>query len=349
MAQNTRMVALSRVPRELSFGQRLGAEDEAAALALINGRYALSPLGPEEVELRRMALAHDAVDRTGERFGREFLERLAASLPGKPVLAHHDKQSWPLGRFYAAELALDAGTGVTWLVARWYLLPTEENAPLRRQIDGGVVSHVSIGFRGGELICDVCGQPFWGDCPHWPGQEITRDGATLPCTFAWTDPRGTAEAVEGSLVWLGAQQGAQIVKEAPDGAGVGCRVLGVGERRAAALTQSGSPSPLPNTQHPTPHTREERSDDLAADGRLYREDLGAEIRRLGGLLGAAMEAEVLCRALADAGAERLKRARDEYQRRVDTQFPPTGAGLPAPAAERPSRPAPINARAHTLV
>jgi hypothetical protein len=345
---NTRQLALSGVPRELMFGSRLEVEDTATALALINQRYALAPLLPEEVELRRMALAHDAVDRTGERFGRPFLARLAATLPGKPVLAHHDRASWPLGRFYAAELVPDAGTGVTWLVARWYLLKSAQSEPLSRQLDAGVISHVSIGFRGGELICEVCSEPFWGDCPHWPGQELIRDGARIACSFVWTDPRGTAEAVEGSLVWLGAQQGAQVIKEmeAPMERTEPAELeqclsealarVTAAEARAASLSaeQSRSESAL-SALRP-----------LAADGQLYRDDLAAEIRRLAGILDAAQEAEVLCQALKDAGAERLKAARDEYQRRVDRHYPPSGVGRPADAT--PAR-ATVHPRAHSLI
>lgn len=297
-----------------------------AALTLINARFALQPVALEDVELRRMALANDALDRTHERFSVAFLERLAATLPGKPVLAHHDKSAWPLGRFFAAYLARDAD-GTTWLMARWYLLKTVENAALRRQIDAGIFAHVSIGFRGGELTCDLCGQPFWSDCPHWPGQEVVCDGASRACTMTWEDPRGTAEAVEGSLVWLGAQRDARHVKAAQQS----------GAREPVTL-EGGEPS----------HSRPGGAS-LQFDGQLYRDDLVDEIQRLAGLLEANEEATLLTRALRDTGAAALKRLRDEYQRRVDARFPPVPTGRAAPPAgpERPDTPR--DPRAHTLI
>jgi hypothetical protein len=327
----------------------MSTEEGPAALALINERYALAELSLAEVELRRMALANDALDRTGERFSEAFLRKLAATLPGKPVLAHHDKGSFPLGRFYAAQVEEDPGTGVLWLIARWYLLKSVENESLRRHLDAGIYAHVSIGFRGGELMCDVCSEPFWGDCPHWPGQEVTREGRPVPVTMTWQDPRGTAEAVEGSLVWLGAQRGARVIKEA-----------GVAGRQGERAT-----GPPGAAKRPTPQARgrgcdeeggreameeaaeRERLDALAADGRLYREELIAEIQRLAGLVDASMEADVLCRALAGDGAARLRALRDEYQKRVDLEFPPAGTGLPAESAH-PAEPTRWP-RAHTLV
>lgn len=363
-----RRLAIEDSPRDMAVGQ----EDAAAALALINQRYALAPLAEEEVELRRMALAHDAVDRTGERFGLPFLQRLAETLPGKPVLAFHDKRSWPVGRFYGAELVKDPLTSVTWLVARWYLVRTAENEGLRRSIDAGVVAHVSIGFRGGELICELCGEPFWSDCPHWPGQEVfLANGSPATCSMEWQDPRGTAEAVEGSLVWLGAQQGAQLIKSFEETFLDELKDL-KGQLEAArsreAVWQSARHALEKDladwqTRHQEAEARQatlatELADltrqvdglkALAADGQIYRDDLVAEVCRLGGIVDAAGEAEVVCGALKEAGAARLKVAKDEYQRRVDAKFPPSDVGTPA-AVETPSRAGGSgHPRAHTLV
>jgi hypothetical protein len=256
-----------------------GAADEEAArdLALINARFALVPLAPEEVDLRRMRLANDRVDRTYERFSPAFLARLAATIIGKSVLVHHDKRAFPIGRFYAAEVVRehsaavdpshrrgaeksdaedaeesvgkqrlplaasfsassaavlcasavnkttsppqhDPVSGLThWLIARYYMLRGEATAEMRRQIDAGVYSFVSIGFRGGAPRCDLCGAPFAGECPHWPGRVYETPAGSRVCTLTWEDPDGSAEAVEGSLVWLGAQIDAQHVKTWRDG------------------------------------------------------------------------------------------------------------------------------------
>jgi hypothetical protein len=260
--------ALATMPAAGDAGPLAGETEAEAARdrALINTRFALVPLAPEEVDLRRMRLANDRVDRTYERFSPAFLARLAATIVGKSVLAHHKKSAFPLGRFYAAEVVLEARSSASlrsgseqaapaargselearsaeqhrsehavraaalplraeaegraepersdihWLVARYYMLRSEATAELRRQIDAGVYSYVSIGFRGGVPRCDLCANPFTGACPHWPGRVYETPAADRVCTLTWEDPDGSAEAVEGSLVWLGAQIGAQHVK-----------------------------------------------------------------------------------------------------------------------------------------
>jgi hypothetical protein len=343
-----------------ALGDPIGGEeiaDPEAALARINGAYALAPLSMEEVDLRHMALANDQLDRSRERFSVAYLQRLAATLPGKPVLAHHDKGSFPLGRFYAAYVARDAETGVTWLMARWYLLRLPENESLRRQLDAGIYAYVSIGFRGGDLICDLCGGSFWGDCPHWPGETVLREGTPATCTMTWQDTLGTAEAVEGSLVWLGAQVGARNVKEAaPRGPVPGS--IGRGDRSPPAPARrlrkdsDASDAQLQfdfATEQRAASTEHRERSELAEDGALYRRDLAAEIARLAGLIGAEREAEALCETLASHGAARLKELREEYERRVDALFPPVGTGRPAaPEGGQPSAPR-VNPRAYRVV
>ena len=91
--------------RSKEFAVRAEAADPTEDdLALINGRYALAPLAADQVYVRRLALCNDQYDRTGERFPRFYLERFAETLPGKPLLAHHDHHQFPLGRFFRAEV-----------------------------------------------------------------------------------------------------------------------------------------------------------------------------------------------------------------------------------------------------
>jgi hypothetical protein len=367
-----------------------GVDEEAARdLALINARFALVPLAPEAVDLRRMRLANDQVDRTYERFSPSFLARLAATIVGKSVLVHHDKRAYPIGRFYAAEVVLEPAAGpadalargIHWLIARYYMLRSEATAELRRQIDAGVYSFVSIGFRGGAPRCDLCGAPFAGECPHWPGRIYATPAGERLCTLTWEDPDGSAEAVEGSLVWLGAQIGAQHVKGWQDSFLATetrrTRRTAHGERLEEKRPCSEALPPCPpclrgenprkedplELDQPTAQGRiaqlerevaeyreraaeAARLEPLARDGERYRADLVAEITRLAGLVGAAKEAAFLCESLTAAGAERLKELKAEYERRVEEKLPPQGCGRPA---DDPRPLAVRDTRAHSVI
>lgn len=331
-----------------------------AAVALINQRYALQPLTVAEVELRRMALANDQVDRTWERFSPAMLQRLGETLVGKSVLAHHQKWDYPLGRFYGTTVERGSD-GWTWLMAEYYMLKANEHEVLRAEIDAGVVSYVSIGFRGGKEWCDLCGGwwlPWSRECAHWPGETYRIDGVDRICTLTWEDPDGNAEAVEGSFVWLGAQYEAAVVKHLARERG-GTREMErikeleieVERLKGALATQETAAAANAARAETLAGERkqlEQRVGDLeaeaaglrtlAADGERYRADLLAEIQRLGGLIGAEKEATTVGAALAAVGVAALKEARGEYQARVDKQFPPAPVGQPASESEA-NRPA----------
>ncbi len=126
--------------RSKEFAVRAQAtEPDAADLDRINARFALTPLSADEVYVRRLALCNDQYDRSGERFPLAYLQRFAETLPGKPLLAHHDRQQFPLGRFFDAEVRREtgAGGGAAWLYCRFYLVKTAANEEIRKQIDAG--------------------------------------------------------------------------------------------------------------------------------------------------------------------------------------------------------------------
>ncbi len=327
--------------------ERLSVDE---ALSVINARYAISALSPEDVSLRRMALCNDQYDRTHERFSESFLKRLAETIVGKSVLAHHDKRDYPLGRFYRASVQRDA-SGWLWLSCDCYMLKSPENEALRREIDAGVVSFVSVGFRGGTCYCDLCGLNVWSwDCPHMPGRSYDTDRGRQVATATWQDPEGTAEAVEGSFVWLGAQYEARIIKsarkEVRDVKSIEeltaevkglveererLKVLLAEEKRQQQATEQRVTEALNALAQSTAMLDEQKP--LSEDGKQYRADLIAEIARLGGVVGSEKEAATVGAALAPGGVKALKEARDEYQKRVDERFPPQPVGQAAPPAK----------------
>src|SRR5438094_518134 len=246
MAERGREARKAFVEAALPAGGTFGPEPDAADLALINERYALAPLGAEALYVRRMVLANDALDRTYERFPPAVLERFAQTLPGKPVLVAHDKSELPIGVIYRAAVrpAREGEAGQYSLEAALYMRRTAANAEVREQIDAGVIRAVSIGFRYDTRLCSVCGADYF-DCPHDPGERIDgetgrqADGAIVYYTYAGDLAR--YEACECSLVYLGCQQQAAIVKG---------RELGV---RSWELGPAKADGAGPNPQRLTPN------------------------------------------------------------------------------------------------
>ena len=211
----TRMVD---VVMEEGYGPRPSGDD----LELIN-RYALEPLSAEQVYVRRMRLMHDGWHSDFQRFSRSVLQQLNDTIIGKSLLEGHDYNRAGIGRFFRSELQRDDAQGRTYSVCYFYMVGQPEK---QAQIDAGVWSYTSIGFMWDWVQCDICGENYMSaDCPHWLGEAyplddlpagadlddkwLTEDSKQVYCTVTY---RGKAESVEGSIVYLGALPGAEIVR-----------------------------------------------------------------------------------------------------------------------------------------
>lgn len=80
-------------------------------------------------------------------------------------------------------------------------------------VRSGLARDVSVGFYGGDHICDICGNSIWdySNCPHIPGLEYPigdRGEQTLLCTATIED----AHLSEVSAVYDGACPQAMILK-----------------------------------------------------------------------------------------------------------------------------------------
>lgn len=190
------------------------AADDAVLAAI--GKYTLRPFSADELQLREYVLAHNCIDRDNECFDESLLDDFATSLPGKGVYIVHPtsyrSDGGPAeGKVYACRtetMSLDAArtllrepdlqlppdrTQVKVLYASTYFAKTAENAALLIKQDAGIAGDCSIGFTAPSP------QPI----KDAEGRELT--------AVRWPSP---GKAMEMSLVWLGAQQGARAVKNA---------------------------------------------------------------------------------------------------------------------------------------
>ncbi len=177
-------------------------------------RFALREVTADDLFLGKMALANDQVDRSNERFPLSYLERFAATLPGKPVLIGHKHDSQPVGKFYSADVVpRPDGTGND-LIARYYL---RADNSIAKDIELGIASGVSIGARADRRFCGICAKDYDGPgkdrCAHEVGRQY--DGKT--CTLEWGGDAARVEAIEGSFVASPCQIGAQALARSYDG------------------------------------------------------------------------------------------------------------------------------------
>lgn len=190
------------------------ASPTAEQLAAI-AQFTVREMKAEELYVREYIVAHNAIDRDRECFDEALLGEFARTFPGKGLFVRHptgwDGDTGPgEGRIFAArveQMTLEDArkvlrepnlqlppdrSMVSVLYASAYIAVTGDNECLRTKLDAGVAGDVSIGFSAA-------------------GTESVNDRSGNSVARRWKAP---GEALELSLVWLGAQPGARTHKNA---------------------------------------------------------------------------------------------------------------------------------------
>lgn len=180
-----------------------GIKDPNSEMMSTVNKFTLEDLKKEEVFIGKLLLAHNAIDRDGERFSERMLENFATTIPGKSFIDAHRHGPPGFALFFDAKvisMSKDEAyekTGedlklpptineVKFLKVYYYMLNNDANKDMVDNILAGIRRHVSIGFGAEERS------------PVKDSQE----------NVLYYEYRGKGEALEGSFVWLGAQPGA---------------------------------------------------------------------------------------------------------------------------------------------
>ncbi len=160
-----------------------------------------------------LILCDNEIDRDGEKFTAEALEKLAALFVGKTGIFDHDPTSKnQTARIYSAEVKTDSarktadGETYTYIEAKAYMLRSEKNKDLISEIEAGIKKETSVGCSVGSIRCSVCGKELRsGHCGHIKGKVY--DGKI--CCNLLCEP---ADAYEWSFVAVPSQKNAGVIK-----------------------------------------------------------------------------------------------------------------------------------------
>lgn len=192
----------------------------------------------EEVFLFDVRLCDNEIDRDGERFSLEALAQLKDLFVGKTgIFDHNPKGENQTARIFATELVEDplrqttAGEVYTYLKGHAYMIRTDANRDLIREIDGGIKKEVSISCAAASQTCSVCGSDRRkAPCAHQPGH--TYGGSVCHTVLG-----EITDAYEWSFVAIPAQREAGVTKQFGTDAGDAgrCRQLEAQLREKNAL------------------------------------------------------------------------------------------------------------------
>lgn len=137
---------------------------------------------------------------------------------GVTFLDSHNARNLGYGQSLSGQFQIE--DGVSRVVSEFYTIPGlrfgsaltyQSTDDFIKAMQARLIRDVSVGFYGGDMICDICGGSFydWRECIHWPGVEYAtgdQGNETKIATFEIVD----AHLAEVSAVYDGATPGAMI-------------------------------------------------------------------------------------------------------------------------------------------
>ena len=164
---------------------------------------AKSPLKKEDVYVFSVRLCDDQPDRDYERFSSAALPKLAELFLGKTgILDHEWSSEKQTARIF--DTSVEYAGGESFIRAWAYILRSEKNGDVIREIEAGIKKEVSVGCAMAKRICSVCGAEY-GQCEHEKGQKY----AGQTCVAVLCEP---TDAYEFSFVAVPAQKNAGVMK-----------------------------------------------------------------------------------------------------------------------------------------
>lgn len=181
-------------------------------LAKIN-KFTRRELTADEVFCFSVILCDNEIDRDNEKFSVDALNKLAQLYVGKTGIFNHDpKGENQTARIYDTAVIKDETRKTadrevyTYLQAEVYMVKTEKNADLIKEIDGGIKKEVSVGCAVEREICSICGKDRrTNPCNH-------RKGASYGGKKCFGILNSPTDAYEWSFVAVPAQRNAGVTK-----------------------------------------------------------------------------------------------------------------------------------------
>lgn len=190
----------------------MAIEINTEVLEKIN-KYTRRELTADEVYCFNVTLCDNEIDRDNEKFSKGCLEKLAELYIGKTGIFNHDpKGENQTARIFDATVIEDTskktedGEVYCYLSAKAYMVKTDKNADLIKEIDAGIKKEVSVGCAVAGTLCSICGKNFrMGACAHKKGRAYNGK----KCYHVLENP---TDAYEWSFVAVPAQKNAGVTK-----------------------------------------------------------------------------------------------------------------------------------------
>lgn len=201
------------------------------------------------------------------------------------------------------------GEKYTALKAKAYMIKTDSNADLIKEIDGGIKKEVSIGCAAGKTLCSICGKNMKShECSHIKGK--TYKGKL--CYGVLTD---ISDTYEWSFVAVPAQRNAGVTKS--------FHLKEEANLNTVDIIKSVSEDTLI-----TPFQAKELSDYItelekkASEAEIYKKHLLDEIKRYSLIIMPKVDSKQFTQGCTHMDVSSLKKFRDDLENQAKGILPP---------------------------
>ena len=192
--------------------QKSGKAPDENDLALIN-KYTRRDFKADELYTFPVVLCDNEIDRDGERFSLNALQKLSSLFVGKTGILNHDvKAQNQTARIYSCRIENDESKRTSFgepyarLIGMAYMPKTDKNADFITELESGIKKEVSVGCAVSKVTCSICGADLKnGCCEHKKGMAY---GGKICCAVL-DEP---TDAYEWSFVAVPAQREAGVIK-----------------------------------------------------------------------------------------------------------------------------------------
>ena len=278
-------------------------------MLLIN-EYSLRPLEKSEVFSFSVKLCDNDIDRDFERFNEESLKALEKLFVGKTGILNHSMKSEDQScRTYKTQFIVDNnkktvdGLPYMYLKAWCYMVKSEKNASLIKDIESGIKKEVSISCASASRICSVCDK---NHCGHIQGKVY--DGEICYKTLA-----DITDAYEWSFVAVPAQRQAGVTKSFKKEKSMENILKSIKERKSLTLNEREA-----EMLSDYMDTLEKKS----LDGEKYRESLIADAKKGFALAVPTIKSECVEEILKNLSSDTLKNLCTSLEEHKKSILPP---------------------------
>lgn len=145
----------------------IGKAEQDRLRAILQEREALEDLGDNQPFFFKAEISNNLLDSHFTHMSEKTLRNYTEDANrGVAFLKGHNWRELPIG--YSLSATFEEVERQRVVTDFYTVAGISDTDDLIARMKAGLVRDVSVGFHGGQTICDICHRDFW-DCSHWPG------------------------------------------------------------------------------------------------------------------------------------------------------------------------------------